>query len=287
MPFLNKLTIVGIGLLGGSIAAAAKAKGIIQQCVGIDCNAEHLEYAKQLKLIDCIGALDAETLQDTDLIIFCTPVSTLPALIHTALPLLPSSAIISDVGSTKASLVAAIAPELHLHKAVFIPAHPIAGSQYNGPQAAQANLFENKPILLTPLDNTPDWALNKLRQFWMRLGGTISEGSPQWHDEIFAEISHAPHLLSFLAVDSINKHPESEKLWALAGNGLRDFTRIGASHPDMWRDISIENRTAILNSLKRYRTGLDQMIEQLENNDSEALYTLFKRAQSARRRRWD
>ncbi|MES2208416.1 MAG: prephenate dehydrogenase/arogenate dehydrogenase family protein [Pseudomonadota bacterium] len=287
MPFLNKLTIVGIGLLGGSIAAAAKDKGITQQCVGIDCNAQHLQYAKQLNLIDSIGALDAETLQDTELLIFCTPVSTLPALIRKALPFLPSTAIISDVGSTKASLVAAIAPELHLHKAVFIPAHPIAGSQHNGPQAAQANLFENKPILLTPLDNTPDWALNKLREFWRLLGGNITEGSPQWHDEVFAEISHAPHLLSFLAVDLINKQPEADKLWALAGNGLRDFTRIGASHPDMWRDISLENRDAILNSLKRYRIGLDEMIHQLENNDIEALYTLFKRAQAARKKRWD
>ncbi len=285
-PLFHKLTVVGIGLLGGSIAAAAKANGVIEQCVGVDCNSQHLDYAQHLNLIDSIGALDAETLHDTDLLIFCTPVSTLPALIRQALPFLPSAAIISDVGSTKASLVEAIASELHHHQAVFIPAHPIAGSQNSGPQAAQANLFQDKPIFLTPLENTPEWALTKLRNFWTLLGGNIVEGSPQWHDEVFAEVSHAPHLLSFLAVDVINQHPQAAQLWALAGNGLRDFTRIGASHPDMWRDISCENQKAILSSLHRYRTALSQLIVQLENNDSEALYALFQRAQAARKKRW-
>lgn len=285
-PLFKKIVIVGVGLLGGSIAAAAKKHHLIESCVGIDSSTEHLDTAKQMGLIDAIGAFDTNTLGDADLLILCTPVATLPKLFAQALPLLPSTAIISDVGSTKASLVDAVTPLLKPEHAVFIPAHPIAGSQYSGPQASQANLFEEKPLLLTPLPNTPQWALEKLREFWHCLGSEIIEGSPEWHDEVFAEVSHAPHLLAFLAVDLIDKRPNSEQLWALAGTGLRDFTRIGGSHPEMWRDISLHNREALLASLRRYQTGLNQLIETLDKNDGETLYTLFQRARHARLKRW-
>jgi prephenate dehydrogenase len=283
----KKVVIVGVGLIGASIAAALKKRALAECVVGIDQSLLHQDLACRLGWIDVIGAFDDSTLQDCELLVFCTPVAIIPALYEQVLPFLSSSAIVTDVGSTKAHLAHCVFPLMQPDCAVFIPGHPIAGSQRSGPEAADSDLFEDRVVVLTPFKATPAWALTKLSAVWQALGSRVVEGSPDWHDAVFAEVSHVPHLLAALAICGIDHHAEASDLWALAGTGLRDFTRIGAGHPEMWRDICLENRDAILVSLQRYSVALEQLMQQLEGQDAKALYALFDQARLARTKRWD
>lgn len=290
-PF-KRVVIAGIGLLGASIAAAIQQRGLAEECLGIDLEIKHLETAQQRGWINSYGSWNAETLASTDLLILCTPVSTLPTLAESALAYLPSHAILTDVGSTKVHFIEQLRPILQGYAeqqrtvATVIPAHPIAGLERSGPEAGHASLFEDKMTIITPLESTPPLPLQRLIAFWEALGSRVVQGSAEWHDTIFAEVSHAPHLLAFLATALIDQHPLAEQLWALAGTGLRDFTRIGAGNPNMWCDISLHNQEPILNSLKRYRQGLDELIDNLSHGRGEQLFTLFETARHARQKRW-
>jgi prephenate dehydrogenase len=281
-PSFKKIVIFGVGLIGGSFALALRKGNAVQEVVGFGRSAATLEQALQFGLIDRIGHDVAQEVCDTDLILLATPVAQMADILTRIKPHLGSNTLITDGGSTKCDVVAAARQQLGNKIAQFIPAHPIAGAELSGPAAALADLYQGKKVVLTPLPENSRTAIARVRAAWEACGATVSELSPEQHDEVFAAVSHLPHLLAFALVHDLAQRDNRDLLLSFAASGFRDFTRIAASSPEMWRDISLANRDALLREIEQYAAELYQLHQALEQRDASKLEEMFSLARKIR-----
>lgn len=279
---LRKVVIFGVGLIGGSFALALRKANAVQEVVGFGRSAATLQQAQQLGLIDRIGDEVVREVLDADLILLATPVAQMAEILARIAPHLGAKTLITDGGSTKCDVVAAARQQLGSKIAQFIPAHPIAGAELSGPAAALADLYHGKKVVLTPLPENSAEAVARVRAVWQACGALVSELTPEQHDEVFAAVSHLPHLLAFTLVHDLAQRDNRELLLSFAASGFRDFTRIAASSPEMWRDISLANRDALLREIEQYAAELYKLHQALEQRDSAKLEEMFSLARKVR-----
>jgi prephenate dehydrogenase len=279
---LKKLVIFGVGLIGGSVALALKKTKTPVTIVGVGRSTESLQTALDLGVIDADTSDVAAAIKDADLVLIAAPVAQTPAILNAIKPHLKASTVITDAGSTKSDVLQCAKDILGEQFNQFIGGHPIAGAEKSGVSAATADLYMNKNVVLTPTAETAPEAIALVKNLWQACGANVSEMTAATHDGIFAAVSHLPHLLAFALVDDIASRVNAQQLFGFAASGFRDFTRIAGSHPEMWRDISLANRTALLNELDAYQAELARLHDLLEREDGNGLHALFERASIAR-----
>ena len=279
---MKKIVIFGVGLIGGSVALALKKAGSTAQIVGVGRSSQSLQTALDLGVIDTASSDIAAAVKDADILLIAAPVAQTTTILSAIKPHLTASTVITDAGSTKGDVLQCAQEILGAQFNQFVGGHPIAGAEKSGVTAAMADLYTNKNVVLTPAAATNPQAIQRVKTLWLTCGANVSEMSAATHDGIFAAVSHLPHLLAFALVDDIAARPNAEQLFGFAASGFRDFTRIAGSHPEMWRDISLANRTALLNELHAYQAELARLHELLEREDGNRLQALFERASIAR-----
>jgi prephenate dehydrogenase len=279
---LRKLAIIGAGLIGGSFALALRRAGFAGPTIGYDRDRGALERAVALHAIDEIAESVSDAARGADLVVVAVPVRAVGGVLHDVGLALDPRAVVTDVGSTKAEVVNIARQELRERFAQFVPGHPIAGREASGIEAATLDLFKGARVVLTPADETDPKATDFVRSAWEAAGARVSTLAAVDHDRIFAAVSHLPHLLSFALVSELASRADAQDLFAFAAGGFRDFTRIAASSPEMWRDISLQNRAALLEELDRYEVRLAVFRELIEKGDGPALERLMAEARSAR-----
>jgi len=279
---LNKIAVFGVGLIGGSFALALKKAGAVAHVVGLDRSAEALARAQQLGIIDSIAASIGEAVQGADLVLLAAPVAQTEAILAAIAPHLQPGTIVTDCGSTKADVVAAARRALGAKIGQFVPGHPIAGRESNGPDAAIDHLFGDKKVVLAPLPENTAQDIERVASAWTQCGAIIHRLGAEQHDLVFAAVSHLPHLLAYALVDDIANKPHADLLFQYAASGFRDFTRIAGSSPEMWRDIALANRENLSSALAAFIGELDRFRRALEREDAPAISSFFE---SAKRRR--
>ena len=282
-PEFGKLVVFGTGLIGGSFALGLKAAGQVEEVVGFGRTLATLTQALNLGILDRVGANAGQEVADADLVLIATPVGQMPEIMARIAPYLGPQTLVMDGGSTKEDVVAAARAHFGERVGQFVPAHPIAGAENGGAAAARADLYREKKVVLTPLAENSVLDIARVRSAWEWCGAQVHELPPAEHDRVFAAVSHLPHLLSFALVHDLAVRADSELFFSFAASGFRDFTRIAGSHPEMWRDICLANRVALLDELDRYRSELDGLREVLKQGDGKALEDVFAFARKARR----
>jgi len=283
-PPFERLALIGAGLIGSSIARAARARGIVRSVVATARSAATRKRVVELGFADDVAATNVEAAKDADLVIVCIPVGACGPVAAEIGPHLAPGAIVSDVGSVKAAVVRDMAPHLpaHVH---FVPAHPVAGTEHSGPDAGFAELFVNRWCILTPPDHVDRKAVERLAEFWRALGANVEVMSAEHHDLVLAITSHLPHLIAYTIVgtaDELAAVTRSEVLKFSAG-GFRDFTRIAASDPTMWRDVFLANKDAVLEMLGRFNEDLATLTRAIRRGEGDTLFNLFTRTRAIRR----
>lgn len=281
-PHFKKVIVFGVGLIGGSFALALRKANAVGEVVGFGRSVATLEQARQLGLIDRIGKEIADEVKDADLILLATPVAQMTEILQRIVPHLGAHVLITDGGSTKCDVAAAARKQLGSKVSQFIPAHPIAGAEQSGPAAARPDLYQGKRVVLTPLSENAEADVERIRSAWETCGANVSELTPEQHDEVFAAVSHLPHLLSFALVHDIAQRRNKELLLSFAASGFRDFTRIAASSPEMWRDICLANRDALMRELLQYANELHGLYQALEQRDADKLESVFSESRRVR-----
>ena len=276
-----RLAVIGVGLIGGSFALALKQAKKVKHVVGVGRNRANLDVARTRGIIDSIAPDVATAARDADMVLVATPVGQFPAVFA---QLRNSKALITDGGSTKRDVVAAARAALGARIAHFVPGHPVAGAEKSGAAAASADLFKARRVVLTPLQENPADAVAKVQSLWEACGARVTRLNPDEHDAVLAAVSHLPHLLAYALVHDIAGRSNAEQLFSYAAGGFRDFTRIASSHPEMWRDICIANRDALLAEVTRYSAQLGLVEKLLQAGDAKALEKLFSEARDARDR---
>jgi prephenate dehydrogenase len=279
---LKKLVIFGVGLIGGSVASALKKAGSSAEIVGVGRSSESLQTAIDLNVIDTATSNIAEALLHADIVLIAAPVAQTPLILNAIKPHLHADTVVTDAGSTKGDVLACAQEILGEQFTQFVGGHPIAGAEKSGVTAATADLYINKNVVLTPTLDTNLNAVQRVRELWQNCGANVTEMPAETHDGIFAAVSHLPHLLAFALVDDIASRANAEQLFGFAASGFRDFTRIAGSHPEMWRDISLANKTALMNEITAYQDELSRLKQLLEHDDGDSLHALFERASTAR-----
>ncbi len=279
---LKKIAIFGVGLIGGSFALALKQAHAVQQVVGVGRTAATLDRARELGIIDVGCASAAEAVADADLVLIAAPVAQTESILAAIKPHLCLGTVVTDAGSTKGDVAAAARRALGSKIGQFVPGHPIAGRESNGPDAAIVDLYVGKKVVLTPLPENSDEDIERVASAWQQCGAVIHRLTVSEHDRVFAAVSHLPHLLAYALVDDIAKKPHADLLFQYAASGFRDFTRIAGSSPEMWRDISLANQDALVTELDAYLAQLSQLRNLLANGDGSALQAIYANAQQAR-----
>ncbi len=283
-PMFKRLALIGVGLIGSSISHAARRAGLVGEIVGASPTPATRERAEELGLVTKMYADPADAVRGADLVILCSPVGTYEAVAKAIGPHLEQGAIVTDVGSVKCAVVRDVAP--HVPEGVhFIAGHPIAGTEQSGPDAGFAELFDGRWCILTPGDAADKDALAKLQEFWRRLGSEVEIMSPEHHDMVLAITSHLPHLIAYNIVNTaahLERVTDTEVIKFSAG-GFRDFTRIAASDPVMWRDVFLNNKDAVLEMLGRFSEDLSALQRAIRFGDGETLEKLFTEARAIRR----
>jgi len=280
----GKIALIGIGLIGGSIALAARRGGLARQIVAADQNVEYAAIANRLKLVDHCGTDLAAACEDADLVIVCTPVGACGAVAATIAPSLKKGCIVCDVGSVKQAVIEAIKP--HIPPGVhYVPAHPLAGTERSGPEAGFAELFDGRWTILTPLPDGDAGTVDKVEAFWKGLGSNVERLDSADHDRVLAITSHLPHLIAYTIVGTANdlSGDLDAEVLHFAASGFRDFTRVAASDPTMWRDIFLNNREAVLDVLARFQEDLFYLQRAIRRGEGDKLFDLFKRSRDIRR----
>lgn len=281
---INKLVIIGVGLIGGSFGLALRQTGMVRHITGIGRHPKNMRSALQLGVIDEIAIDYATALPDADLVFLAMPVGQTEQIMANIAPHVSTHSIITDAGSTKQDVIAAaikhFKPE---HLANFVPGHPIAGTEHSGAAAAQVDLYQDKQVVLTPLEQTQPNAVETVTQLWQACGANVSMMSADEHDKILAITSHLPHLLAFTMMRYLHHSTgNSENLLRFAGSGFRDFTRIAGSSPEMWRDICLANRDELLKQIDAYQSELKTVQKLLEQKDQDELEQVFYQARAIR-----
>lgn len=282
-PEFGKVVVFGTGLIGGSFALALKAAGAVEEVVGFGRAPGTLRVAQELGVIDRAGINPAHEIGDADIVLVATPVAQMPEIFSRIAPYLGPQTLVTDGGSTKSDVVAAARYAFKGHIGKFVPAHPIAGAENSGPAAARWDLYRGKKVVVTPLAENNDERLDRIKRAWALCGADIYELSPEQHDRVFAAVSHLPHLLSYALVHDLATREDADLFFTFAASGFRDFTRIAASHPEMWRDICLANRQALLQEVERYQAQLAELHTALAAGDGERLEDVFGIARQARR----
>lgn len=279
---MKKLLVFGVGLIGGSLALALKAANKDWHVTGIGRTGDSLQEALALGIIDEAASDPVTALKDVDVVMIATPVAQIASILERIAPHLEENTIVTDAGSTKAEIVEQAHRILGKAASRFVPGHPIAGAEKSGPSAAQATLYQNKKVILTPGARTDPAAIQAIHELWLSTGAIVRQMSPAEHDTVFAAVSHLPHLLAFALVEELAARPDADQFFEFAASGFRDFTRIAGSSPEMWRDISLANRTALLQELDHYQASLARLRQTLEQGNAASLQAIFERASHAR-----
>ena len=279
---IKRLTIIGVGLIGGSLARALKRAGVVGEVMGAGRDAQHLQQALALGVVDRIEMDLAAAVQGADIVVMAAPVGAAETVFRSIASSLSPDTILTDVGSTKASVVAAAQAAFGRLPENFVPGHPIAGTEKSGVEASFAELFEKRRIILTPTENSAPQAIARVRAMWEQTGAEVVETGVEHHDDVLAATSHLPHLLAFSLVDTLAKLDAIQEVFEYAAGGFRDFTRIASSDPEVWHDICLHNRSALLKMLERFEADLDKLRQAIADNDSDYLLQVFRRAKAAR-----
>ena len=276
MKLFGKMTIIGVGLLGASLAKACKERDLVEKVVGYGRNRENLEKARALKIIDHCPADLAEAVKDADLIVLCTPVTTIIPLIQNMIARIRPGALITDVGSVKEPIVKE-AEKLVPKGVFFVGSHPIAGGENSGLEASTANLYQGAKCIVTPTDKTNNSALEKISALWQAVGMQIINLSAEEHDFVFGAVSHLPHIVVYALMNTLGslRTQDNREVTAFSGAGLKDITRIASSDPVMWRDICLSNRNHSLDLIDRFQNKLDEIRSTIEKGDGQALKEEF------------
>ncbi|SFX01642.1 3-phosphoshikimate 1-carboxyvinyltransferase [Marinospirillum alkaliphilum DSM 21637] len=279
---INKLLVVGLGLIGGSVALAARRAGFAAEYLGVDLAQDERQGALTLGVVDRASESLAELVPEADLLVLAVPVLAMQPVLQAIKPLLKPTAVITDVGSCKAVVLDAATAVFGQLPPRFVLGHPIAGAEKSGVLAARVELFERRKVILTPAPDNDPQALELVRQLWTACGAEVLEMDVTQHDQVLARTSHLPHLLAFSLVDTLARRDERLDIFRYAAGGFRDFTRVAASDPVMWRDIFLANRDATLDALDEFLNGVQRLKSAVESRDAEALVSIFTRAKSAR-----
>ncbi|MBK6981093.1 MAG: prephenate dehydrogenase/arogenate dehydrogenase family protein [Betaproteobacteria bacterium] len=283
MRRLKSIAVVGVGLIGGSFALAMRRAGAVARIVGADRDTQALERAAALGVIDTAAGSPAEAASGADLVFVAVPVRAIGAVLHDVARGLGPDAVVTDAGSTKADVVRTAVEELRDRMPSFVPGHPIAGREASGVEAAVPELFRGARVVLTPEPTTLPEATALVRACWEACGARVTAMPAPAHDRVFAAVSHLPHLLAFALVSEIASRADATEMFGFAAGGFRDFTRIAASSPEMWRDVALANREAVLAELDRYAARVAVFRELVEKGDGPGLQRLMTEARNARR----
>lgn len=281
---IRQLTIIGVGLIGGSLARALRAAGAVETVVGAGRSAEHLAKAQELGVIDRYSTDLAAAVDGADVVVVGVPLGAMRPVFAAIRPALRPDAVLTDVGSGKGSVVADARAAFGALPAGFVPGHPIAGTEKSGVEASFAELFQRRRVIITPVEESAPAATATVRAMWEACGAEVVEMGVEHHDEVLAATSHLPHILAFGLVDTLARWDSSEEVFRYAAGGFRDFTRIASSDPVMWRDISVANREALAQALERYLQDLEGLLAAVRAGDAERLEQVFRHAKAVRDR---
>ena len=280
---IKQITVIGVGLIGGSLARALREASVVNTIVGCGQNKDQLQNAIDLGVIDKYETDAGKAVKGSDMIVVAVPVGAMEGVFRQVREFASEDAIITDVGSTKGSVIEAVRNAYNGELPPrFVPGHPIAGTEKSGVDASFGGLFHGRRVVLTPLHNTSKEAVRIVTEMWQATGATVSQMDPNHHDEVLAATSHLPHLLAFALVDTLAALDEKVEIFQYAAGGFRDFTRIASSHPKMWHDICVNNRDAILPILERFHSDLAKLTEAIQKNDSQYILEVFTRAKHSR-----
>lgn len=277
---INKITIVGVGLIGGSLAKALKEKNLAKTVFGYGRDRSRLEEAKKSNIIDDYSTQIEEAVNHADIIVIATPVGTFRNIFSEVKPLIVDDVIISDVGSTKTNIVD-IAKEILGDKSqCFVPAHPIAGKEKSGFEASDGNLYNGKKVIITPIEDNSSESIQVIESMWKNVGAEVDFMSPQSHDDLLGMTSHLPHMLAFSLVNYLVDQNPSASIYA--GGGFKDFSRIASGDAVMWRDICLQNKDKIITHLRGYQSTVEELIDAIDQEERDKLELLFATAKKTR-----
>ena len=277
---INKITIIGVGLIGGSLAKAIKENNLAKVVFGFGRDLNRLEKAQKANVIDQFSTNLKDAINDSDIVIIATPVGSFQEILSEIKPFLTSKIVISDVGSTKTNIASIVSQTLGDYSNYFIPAHPIAGKEKSGFEASESNLFNNRKVIITPLETSSPDSINLIQKMWEGTGADVDFMSPESHDELLGMTSHLPHMLAFSLVNYlISKNPSAS---IYAAGGFKDFSRIASGDAVMWRDICIQNKDQIIDHIRGYQKTLNSLVDAIENENSDELDLLFTSAKKTR-----
>ncbi len=279
---LPRLLVIGVGLIGGSFALALKRAGVVGEVLGLGRDGSSLQDALQLGVIDRSVANIRDGLRGADIVVLATPVRQMQAVFASMRDSLPPGCLVTDAGSTKQDVVAAARTGLGSKVGQFIPAHPIAGREQSGVAAAEATLFDQRQVVLTPTADNDAADVERIAGLWRACGARVSSMSADQHDAVFAAVSHLPHMLAYALVEELTARDNADELLGFAAGGFRDFTRIASSSPEMWRDIALNNRVALLREIDAYALQLSHLRELIAVGDGPALEALMVSARDRR-----
>lgn len=279
---IKQLTIFGVGLIGGSLGLALKKAGYCQNIVGCGRNESHLQQAVELGAIDRFTLSAADAVSEADVVFLAVPMGAMKAILDNIKDHVSKRTIITDGGSSKASVVEAATKVFGSLPPRFVPAHPIAGRETSGVAAALADLFVDHKVILTPVEDTDAQAIESVTSMWQATGARVEFLGVQQHDRVLAATSHLPHVLAYALVNTLSQTAYVDEIFEFAAGGFRDFSRIASSDPTMWRDICLENRDAILENLAGFQRNLEHIRGLIDNRDGQAIFELFKSAKAVR-----
>jgi prephenate dehydrogenase len=279
---LKTVCIIGVGLIGGSLALALKRAGVVSRVVGYGRNTSSLQQALELGVVDEFSTDLAVAVREADVVVLAVPVGHMESIIAELAGHISANTVITDVGSSKQSIIHAAEQHLGNNITHFVPGHPIAGTEKSGVTAAFAELYQAHKVILTPGNNTSADAIALVESMWQQAGASVVRMEPHHHDEVLAATSHLPHLLAFALVDSLARLHEKSDIFEFAAGGFRDFTRIASSNPEMWHDICMANRDAVLKMLHLFQNDLSRLTLAIEQRDSQTVKDIFNRAKTAR-----
>ena len=278
---IKKLSIIGVGLIGASLASGLKKAGMCKEVIGCGRGVKNLQQAIDLGIIDRYYHDPAQAVEGADVVIVAVPLGSIANIFKSINEALSPQAIITDVGSAKLSVIADAKQHL-TNLTYFVPGHPIAGSEKSGVTAAKSDLFSGNRVILTPIAETNSQATELVRTMWQTVGAKVADMSASHHDQVLAATSHLPHLLAYSLVNTLAKMDSKTEIFQFAAGGFRDFTRIASSDPQMWHDICLSNKDAILQMLEHFNTDLNQLIKHIKQQDSEQIATIFSDAKNVR-----
>jgi len=279
---INKLTIIGVGLIGGSLARALKTAGAVREVVGFGRSLGNLQLAIELGVIDRAAVNAADAVRESDIVVIAVPVGNCGEILAQIAPVLAAGTIVTDVGSVKGAVISSARHALGNRFPDFVPGHPLAGTEQSGVSASLAELFHGRRVVLTPEADTHAAATAQVSALWKAAGAEVVTMTADLHDRVLAASSHLPHVLAYALVEMLVRHDDHKAVFDCASGGFRDFTRIAASDPVMWRDICLTNRAALAPLLRQYQGELDEMIRAVDEGDGKWLLEVFTRAKHAR-----